>query len=224
MTITPREPAWRRATEGEHRWPAATAITVAVVLQITLPDAIAISPRWLLPALEILLLALLLVANPRRTGGESGRLRILGLAVAGLVCLATAWSVGTLIVGLVSGRFGDDAVALLTTGGAIWLTNIIAFSLVFWEFDRGGPAARAAGTVQHPDFLFVQMQATDMARPEWEPAFLDYVYLSFTNSTAFSPTDTMPMTQWAKVTMMFQSMVSLVTVALVIARAVNVLK
>lgn len=222
--MTSTEPAWRRATEGEHRWPAATAIAVAMALQIALPRSMAPQPQWLLPALELVLLVVLLIANPRRMGGESGRLRVVGLGASALVCLATAWSIDNLVVGLITGRFGDDALALLTTGGAIWFTNIIAFSLVFWEFDRGGPAARAAGTKQHPDFLFAQMQAPEMARPEWEPSFVDYFYLSFTNSTAFSPTDTLPFSNWAKLTMTFESFVSLVTVALVIARAVNVLK
>ncbi|MFC4951110.1 hypothetical protein [Pseudonocardia sp. GCM10023141] len=221
MTITP---AWRRATEGEHRWPAALAISVAVALQVTLPDSMTPGPWWVLPALEVVLLIVLLIANPRRMSSESTRLRFLSIGLGGLVCLATAWSVVNLIVELVGGRFGDDAVALLRTGGAIWLTNIIAFTLVFWEFDRGGPADRAAGVAEYPDFLFVQMQSPDMARPDWEPAFLDYLYLSFTNSTAFSPTDTMPLSRWAKATMLFESTVSLVTVALVIARAVNVLR
>ncbi len=95
--------------------------------------------------------------------------------------------------------------------------------MIFWEFDRGGPAARAAGGPRHPDFLFVQMQVTGVADHEWEPKFVDYLYLSFTNSTAFSPTDTMPLTGWAKLTMLFEALVSLITVALVVARAVNVL-
>jgi uncharacterized membrane protein len=150
-------------------------------------------------------------------------LRVLGIALAATVGLATAWSVVSLVVGLVDGRFGNDAAALLSTGASILLTNIIAFTLLFWEFDRGGPAARAAGREEHPDFLFAQMQAPDMADPDWEPTFVDYLYLAFTNSTAFSPTDTLPLSRWAKMAMLFESLVSLVTVALVVARAVNVL-
>src|SRR5689334_15574737 len=100
-------------------------MSVAVLIQSRLPEPMTPGPWWLLPALELVLLAVLLIANPRRMGGESGRLRVLGLAVAGLVCLATAWSVVNLVIGLVTGRFGIDAVVLLTTGGAIWLTNII---------------------------------------------------------------------------------------------------
>ncbi len=217
------EPAWRRRTRGEHRWPALLAVAVAIVLQVGLPDQMTPAPRWLLPGLEALLLVVLLVTNPLRMGRGSRRLRALSIGLAALVGLATAVSVVGLVVGLVGGRFGDGAAALLATGAAIWVTNVIAFALLFWEFDRGGPADRAAGVAEHPDFLFAQMQVPDMADPDWEPAFVDYLYLSFTNSTAFSPTDTLPLSHWAKSGMLVQAMVSLVTVTLVVARAVNVL-
>ena len=107
---------------------------------------------------------------------------------------------------------------------AIWFTNVIAFALWYWQFDRGGPAARAHARRTLPDFLFVQMQTPDFAPPDWEPGFVDYLYLSFTNATAFSPTDTMPLSRWAKRPCSSSQLVSLVTVALVIARAVNILK
>jgi uncharacterized membrane protein len=225
MTTSDRRatPAWRRATRGEHRWPALLAVTVVILLQIRLPEQLTAGSRWLLPAVETLLLVVLLVANPMRMNRDSSVLRVLGIALAATVGLATAWSVVSLVVGLVDGRFGNDAAALLSTGASILLTNIIAFTLLFWEFDRGGPAARAAGREEHPDFLFAQMQAPDMADPDWEPTFVDYLYLAFTNSTAFSPTDTLPLSRWAKMAMLFESLVSLVTVALVVARAVNVL-
>ena len=197
---------------------------MVIVLQTRLPDQMTVGGRWLLPGLEAVLLVVLLIANPLRMNRESTVLRILGIAVAALVGLATAWSVVSLVLGLVGGRFGDDAPALLLTGASILLTNVIAFALLFWEFDRGGPAARAAGREEHPDFLFAQMHVPDMADPEWEPTFVDYLYLAFTNSTAFSPTDTLPLSRWAKMTMLFESIVSLVTVVLVVARAVNVLR
>lgn len=220
--VTP-EPAWRRRTRGEHRWPSLLAAAVTIALQVGLPDQMTQAPRWLLPGLEALLLAVLLVSNPMRMTRDSRRLRVLSIGLAALVGLATALSVVSLVADLVGGRFGDDAAALLATGAAIWVTNIIAFALLYWEFDRGGPADRAAGVVEHPDFLFAQMQVPDMAGPDWEPVFVDYLYLSFTNSTAFSPTDTLPLSRWAKGGMAVQAMVSLVTVALVVARAVNVL-
>ena len=128
-----------------------------------------------------------------------------------------------LVLDLVHGRPSSPA-ELLTAGAAIWLTNVLAFALAYWELDRGGPAARAAATNTRPDFLFAQMQNPELADPDWEPHFADYLYLSFTNSTAFSPTDTLPLSRWAKLTMMAQATVSFVTVILVVARAVNILR
>ncbi len=216
-------PAWRRPTRGEHRWPALLAIAVAIALQTQLPDQMTFGNPLLLPGLETALVIMLLIANPFRLDRESAVLRMLGIGVTTLITLATGWSVVNLVTGIVQGRFGNDATALLATGGSIWLTNVIAFALLFWEFDRGGPAARAAGRQEHPDFLFVQMQQPDMADADWEPRFVDYFYLSFTNATAFSPTDTMPLSPWSKIVMMFESLIALVTVGLVVARAVNVL-
>ncbi len=122
------------------------------------------------------------------------------------------------------GTEGGSAGPLLVTGGAIWLTNVIVFGLWYWEFDRGGPVARANATRMYPDFLFVQMTSPHLAPPDWEPAFSDYLYLSFTNAAAFSPTDVMPLSRWAKMAMTMQAVISIVTVALVVARAVNILK
>jgi hypothetical protein len=112
----------------------------------------------------------------------------------------------------------------MVNGGSIYLTNIIAFALWYWELDRGGPAARSHGIECYPDFLFPQMSSPDMAPPDWEPTFVDYLYLSITNATAFSPTDVLPLTRPAKAAMGLQSTVALATVALVISRAINVLK
>ncbi|MFE9452150.1 hypothetical protein [Streptomyces sp. NPDC006739] len=216
-------PAWRRATRGEPRWAVTAVILVAVALQLMLPHRLALQPFWLLPALELALLAGLTAANPRRVEPRTRWLRLLGLALICLVSLANGWSAARLVVGLVDGTEGTDAGPLLLTGGGIWLTNVIVFALWYWEWDRGGPMARACGHQQFADFLFVQMQSPEVAPPDWEPRFLDYLYLSFTNSTAFSPTDVMPLSRWAKMLMMLQSSVSLVTVVLVVARAVNIL-
>ena len=112
---------------------------------------------------------------------------------------------------------------LLASGASIWATNVIAFGLWYWEFDRGGPVRRAEGTAQHPDLMFPQMASPELAPPDWEPHFVDYLYMSFTNATAFSPTDVMPLARWAKMTMAVQSAVALLVGVLVIARAVNVL-
>jgi uncharacterized membrane protein len=217
-------PAWLRVTRGENRWPVAAAIVVAIGLQLALPDRLVLQSRWLLPGLELAMLIGLIIANPVRLDRESTALRIASLTLTGLLSLANAYSAILLILGLVGGTEGTDAGALLSTGAAIWLTNIIAFAVWYWQFDRGGPAARAHARRVLPDFQFVQMQNPDLAHPDWEPQFVDYLYLSFTNATAFSPTDVMPLSRWAKLTMLGQSLVSLVTLALVIARAVNILK
>ncbi|MGW3666705.1 hypothetical protein [Streptomyces sp. NPDC005141] len=216
-------PAWRRVTHGEPRWAVTAAILVAVTLQLMLPHRLAFRPSWVLPVLELVLLAGLIAANPRRAEPRNRRLRWLGLALICLISLANGWAAARLVAGLVNGTEGLDAGSLLLTGGAIWLTNVIVFALWYWEWDRGGPAERMLGRHRFADFLFVQMQSPETAPSDWEPAFLDYLYLSFTNSTAFSPTDVMPLSRWAKMLMMLQSTVSLVTVVLVVARAVNIL-
>jgi uncharacterized membrane protein len=217
-------PAWRRVTEGEPRWQASIAVVAAIALQVTLPDQVVVRPRWLLPSVAVILLVALIVANPRRINRESRALRATSLALIATVSLANAWSAGSLVRDLVRGDSTGDASRLLLTGGAIWLTNVIAFGLWYWELDRGGPVGRAHARRDYPDFLFVQMQNPELAPHDWEPAFVDYLYLSFTNAAAFSPTDVLPLSAWAKLAMLVQSVVSLSTVALVVARAVNTLR
>ena len=219
-------PAWRRPTQGEARWQVVLAVAVAVALQYPLPGRLVlVHPFWLLPTLQALLLIALVAVNPRRINTESRVIRFLSLTLAALLSLANAYSLARLAVGLVQGTpVGSNAGPLLITGGTIWLINVIVFALWYWEFDRGGPVARANADRMYPDFQFVQMTSPGLAPPDWEPAFADYLYLSFTNATAFSPTDTMPLSRWAKLAMTVQAAVSIVTVALVVARAVNILK
>lgn len=217
-------PAWRRATEGEPRWPVSLGVAVALALQVSLPGEVVVHPRWLLPALSASLLAGLLAADPRRIVRRSPVLRATSVALVALVSGSNLWSAGRLVVDLVSGHTLSDAARLLLAGGAIWLTNVIVFALWYWELDRGGPAARAHALRQHPDFLFAQMQNPELAPPDWEPGFADYLFLSFTNAAAFSPTDVLPLSRWAKLMMLVQAVVSLATVALVVARAVNTLR
>jgi uncharacterized membrane protein len=218
-------PAWRRVTEGEARWQVSLAVTTAILLQLPVSDRLAlVRPTWLLPVLEGLLAVGLLIANPRRFNRESVVLRYASLALIALISLANAWSAGRLIGEIVHTTSSTSkATPLLVTGGAIWVTNVIAFALWYWEFDRGGPVARALALKPYPDFQFPQMQSPELAPPSWEPMFADYFYLSFTNATAFSPTDVMPLSRWAKMLMLLQSAVSLLLAALVIARAVNIL-
>ena len=218
-------PAWRRPTQGEARWQVTFAVAVAVALQFPLPGRLVLlRPVWLLPALEGLLLLGLVMVNPRHINRESRAVRVASLTLAALLSLANAWSVARLVTGLVQGTEGNNAGPLLITGGVIWLTNVIIFGLWYWEFDRGGPVSRANATRIFPDFLFVQMTSPHLAPPGWEPAFGDYLYLSFTNAAAFSPTDVIPLSRWAKMGMTVQAVISIVTVALVVARAVNILR
>jgi uncharacterized membrane protein len=216
-------PAWRRVTRGEPRWASTAAVLATVAIQLTLPARLAVRPQWLVPALELALLLALIAANPHRIERRSRGYRVSGLVLTALLSAANGYSAVRLVSGLIRGTEHAAAGTLLTAGGAIWLTNVIAFALWYWELDRGGPAARAQGDHDVPDFLFVQMQSPELAPAHWEPAFLDYFYLSFTNSTAFSPTDVMPVTPWTKMLMLGQSAISLLTVILVVARAVNIL-
>jgi len=220
-----RLPAWRRRTQGEARWQVAICTAVAIALQVAVPGRLVLlSPVWALPALQGAMLVALVLANPHRIDRESRALRRLSLTLAALITFANLWTIERLAVGLVDGRQHWDAGQLLITGGAIWVTNVIVFALWYWEFDRGGPVARALATKPYPDFQFPQMVTPEMAPPQWEPAFTDYLYLAFTNASAFSPTDVMPLSRWAKMAMTVQSMISIVTVALVVARAVNILQ
>ena len=216
-------PAWRRITDGEPRWPASLAILVMIALQLRLPDTFTPTGRYLLPILELVILVGLVAVNPRRINRRTTLTRMLGLVLIGLASLVNAWSVVRLVDLLLTGGRAIPASELLTVGANVWLTNVIIFALWCWELDRGGPGARATGTDPNPDFLFPQMAETAIDFHHWEPEFVDYAYVSFTNAAAFSPTDTMPLSRWAKLAMMLQSAVSLVTAILVVARAVNVL-
>jgi hypothetical protein len=217
-------PAWRRRTSGEARWAVSIAVAVAIGLQLSLPSMLAFPPRWLLPTIGLALLIGLVVANPRRIDHRSTRLRATSILLTGVMSIANAVSAGRLIAHLLNGTATEDAGLLLRWGGAIWLANIVVFALWYWELDRGGPAARAEGVREYPDLLFEQMATPNIAPSNWEPQFVDYFYLAFTNATAFSPTDVIPLARWAKMMMLLQSVVSVSTLVLVIARAVNILK
>jgi uncharacterized membrane protein len=219
-------PGWLRETAGERRWPVTIGVVLAIVMQVVLPDRYALQPKLLLPALEVVLLVGLVAANPVRFQREHPIVRWMSLSMTIAIAVANLTSIARLINEILHRKAGAptvDAVTLLGSGLAIWITNVVVFALIYWEFDRGGPFSRAAARNPYPDFLFTQMTDPSKAPPDWEPTFVDYAYLSFTNSTAFSPTDTLPMSSWAKMTMMVQSGVSLVTIALVAARAVNIL-
>jgi uncharacterized membrane protein len=221
------QPAWRRFTEGESRIPVTIAIGVAITLQLLLANRVANHPKWVLPALAFLLLVGIVAANPRRIDHQSKAIRGATLLLIAIMSLANIASAARLILDLIRGQGIHDPGDLLLAGGSIWLTNVIVFALWYWMFDRGGPVARLLVDNTYPDFLFPQMTCDpelNVVRPGWKPEFFDYLYTSFTNATAFSPTDVMPLSRWAKLTMMLQSAVALLLAILVIARAVNVLK
>ncbi len=216
--------AWGLPSPAEHRWPAAGAVVVAIALQIVLPERLitGLGPRWLIPVLESVLLVVLMVANPRQVNDEERLLRALSIALIAVISVANIVSLVELVRALLL-HTGAGGRQLVYASVPIWLTNVIVFGLWYWELDRGGLSARLSHGHRQPDFLFPQM-AVPGSGPGWTPGFLDYLYTSFTNATAFSPTDTMPLTPWAKVLMMIQSMASLLTVAVVISRAVNILQ
>jgi len=215
--------AWGIASPDEHRWPALLAVLATIALQLILPDKLirGLGNRAFIPALEAALMVVLLVVNPGRISREESRLRVIGVTLIALITVANVVSLIELIHALLYGtRAGGRS--LVYASVPIWLTNVLVFGLWYWELDRGGPASRQLPRHRRPDFLFPQM-ATPACDPHWTPDFLDYLYTSFTNATAFSPTDTLPLTPWSKLLMMLQSFASLVTVAVVISRAVNIL-
>jgi uncharacterized membrane protein len=211
-----------RISKPEPRWPASLAVAVALALYVVLPDQLIIRPRWLIPALEGALIVPLTLTRPYRRADEERIVRVLAVGLIALINLANVVSVGLLVQKLLAGTAAKGRI-LVYSAAAIWLTNIIVFSLWFWELDRGGPGVRATRHGRNPDFLYPQMVNPELGPPGWRPGFIDYLYVSFTNAAAFSPTDTMPLTSWAKVLMTTESLVSLVTVVVVAARAVNIL-
>ena len=217
------DPAARLITTGiESFWPPISAIIVATLLQASLPQRVG-QLRWVSVVLCLVLLVVFAFVNPRQIEQRHRPLRGVMLALVAALSIGNAISGAQLVIDLVNGEGIRDAGTLLRTGGAIWLTNVIVFSLWYWLFDRGGPYARAQQQDPFPAFMFPQMEEHDFVPPGWKPEYVDYLYLAFTNALAFSPTDVMPLKHWAKLTMLLQSMVSLMIAILVIARAVNIL-
>jgi uncharacterized membrane protein len=208
---------------GEPFWPAQLAVLVAIGLSATLPGKLTVGPTWLLPAFEGVLLAGLAITTPMRVHPEHPRRRRVAILMIALVNATNLISLALLVHYLLRGGRTNGR-ELITAGALIWLTNVIVFALWYWESDRGGPAERAARTGAPPDFLFPQMTNERLGRDTWLPKFLDYLYVSLTNATAFSPTDTMPLSALAKSLMGIQALISLVTIGLVVARAVNILQ
>jgi hypothetical protein len=225
----------RRQHPGEVRLPAAVAVLLAIALYALLPESLLIGPRLVVPALEALLFIPLVLANPRRMTRQNRALRRLSIALVLLVAATNAIALGLLIKELVSGGANQGA-GLLLAAAQVWLTNVLVFGLAFWELDRGGPVVRtqtARPGIPVADFRFPQdedhdaifeVSARSAARSGWVPGFIDYLYVSVTNSSAFSPTDTMPLSPRAKMLMAVESVSALMLSVLVIARGVSLLK
>jgi hypothetical protein len=210
----------------ESRWPVAVAVSAFIVLTVGLrvlvPRRESLGPHWVVPAIEMTLLAVLVAAHPS-TPRERARLRRLSIGLTVLLAASALVSTGLLIYELVTGSaVTASADSLLASGTLVWVGNALIFGLLYWQLDSGGPLARHRAVRQYPDFAFTQQLSPELAPPGWRPRYVDYFVLGFTTSTAFSPTDVMPMAAWAKLAMALQSLISLTVVGLVIARAVNV--
>ena len=212
-----------RSGEREPRWPASLAVAAALVLYMTLPEKLTIGPGWVIPALEGALAIPLTLGAPYRHPQEVRMVRLASLLLIALVNLANVVSLA-LLVHVVLSSEPVSGRQLIFSGIQIWLTLIVVFALWFWELDRGGPTVRGSAPQRNPDFLFPQMATQELRQSDWRPGFVDYLYLSFTNATAFSPTDTLPLSSRAKLLMLVEALASITTVVMVAGRAVNILK
>ncbi|MBV9338608.1 MAG: hypothetical protein JO262_10360 [Solirubrobacterales bacterium] len=203
-------------------WEPQLVVACAIALQFSLSTDVTIGPSWLFPALEGALLIGLIIASPHPGVRHSRFRRHVAIAMIAFVSAVNIVSLVMLSHRLLQGG-KENGHALILSGIVLWCTNVLLFGLWYFEVDRGGPVARACDEADFPDFLFVQMMNPAFAPRDWRPQLIDYLYLSFTNATAFSPTDTMPLTPIAKWLMSGQALASLVTVGLVVARAVNIL-
>jgi uncharacterized membrane protein len=208
---------------AESFWPVQVTLVVAIGLQIGLPKRLTVGPTWLVPALEGILIIGLSLATPRQLEHEHTARRRTAIALTAFVSAANIYALGALAHALLHNKVPSNGDELVISGVLIWLTNFLIFGLWYWELDRGGPGRRAAGHDGQADFLFPQMNDDRVQPLNWRPQFFDYLYVSLTNAAAFSPTDTMPLTLKAKGIMGMQSIVSLVTIGLIVSRAVNIL-
>jgi hypothetical protein len=227
-----RVPLTGRNRRGEARLPSACVVVVAIALYALLPENLIIGPRLVIPALEAALLVAVICVNPRRMTRETRWSRIVSLGLVALIAVTNMVALILLLHQLVS-TGSSQAVDLLLAAGQVWLTNVIVFGLAYWELDRGGPVARTRlprYALPPADFRFPQDEDTDnvievrigsSTISDWVPAVVDYLYMSLTNSSAFSPTDTMPLSTRTKILMGLQSTSALVISILVIAKGVG---
>ena len=216
----------KRARLGERRWPMAAAVLLAGVLRLFLPTQLRLDDaRPVALVVLVVLMVALIAGDPGRIDRQATWLRVLTGVLIGVITFANAGSSIRLVYAIVKTEpFTNNPNTLLVSGGVIWLTNIIAFGLWYWDLDRGGAAARALGTGSSPAWLFPEMANPEFVRDGWYPSFVDYLHLSYSTSMAFSPTDVSAIKPWAKLMMMAEETISVVVGILVVARAVNILK
>ena len=216
---------WWASTRAESRWPIVGALAVAIVVQFALPPRFSLGPEWIVPAILGLLLLALLVVDHVRLARRAGAARALTLVIAVVLVANGAGVTVRLVVDLIQGGPETNSPSdLLSVGFGVWIYTVIAFAFLYWVLDSGGATVRAVAPAAVPDLAFPEHLNPEVCPPGWRPKFLDYLYLGFTNATAFSPTDVMPLARWAKLAMTVQAFGSLAVLGLVIARAVNILK
>lgn len=216
-------PPWRHPTPPEHRWPAFLAVAVVIAGQSWVAAVLAIRPVWVYPLVTgVIMLASLVIYLPSRQKPPP-ILRRLSLSLTAILVIASFAVLVLLIRGVFVGGHLKPS-SLFVTGIVFWLLNIAVFALLFWELDGNGPEARATGERDYPDLVFPQQQKDQegLAPPDWKPMFADYLFVSLTSAIAFSPTDAMPYSRWAKLTMGVESVISMATIAMLIARAINI--
>jgi len=217
---SPGEPPPNRL---EMRWPVMAAVVAMLTITVLRPAELRITPAWVLPAFEVVLLGLLITGHPARLTRRAAGLRALSIGIVAVVLADTLVATVRLVDVLIHGGHAtNSADQLLAAGALVWGSNVIAFALLYWLLDSGGAAVRTHRPRAHPDLAFPQHLTPEIAPAGWQPQFLDYLYLSLTSSAAFSPTDVMPLVPWAKSAMAAQSLISIAVLGLVIARAVNV--
>lgn len=210
--------------QGERRIVPSLVVLVLAVLPFLLPAQVFPAAAWLGGPLAVCLLVAVIATDPGRIDRRSGLVRWLSITLTLVLVLVSGAAAVALVIELVDGAPDlQDAATLLTTAALVWIDVSLTFALLYWELDGGGAAGRLHHGRQHPEFAFPEDLNPDVAVPGWRPTIIDYLYLAFTNATAFSPTDVMPMRRWAKMLMAAQAMISLALLSLVIANAVNIL-
>jgi hypothetical protein len=210
--------------KGEPRWAMAVAVLVAEALHVSLPSQVrTLGQVWIYPVIGVGLLLVLVIGDPGRINNRAIWLRVVTSLLIASITIDNAVNAIHLVQLITTNAKLGSGTRLLGTGAAIWLVNVIAFGLWYWDLDQGGAAERATGTTRLPAFLFPEMTNPELVKAGWYPQLIDYLHMSFATATAFSPTDVSAIKHWSKMLMTFESAVSLLLAVLVVARAINIL-